>query len=115
MKYCGGTFSRYKAILCTEEITVVGQRCTPDRRLPDESRVEKVLNWGPCIDVLDVRAFLGTIGVCRMFIRNFAHRANPLTMLTRKNQPFVFGPEQISAQDDLRQALIESPVLRLID
>ena len=50
-----------------------------------------------------------------MFIRNFAHRANPLTMLTRKNQPFVFGPEQISAQDDLRQALIESPALRPID
>ena len=36
-------------------------------------------------------------------------------MLTRKNQPFVFGPEQISAQDDLRQALIESPALRPID
>ena len=77
MKYCGGTFSGYKAILCAEEITVVGHRCTPDGRLPDESRVEKVLNWGPCIDVSDVRAFLGTIGVCRMFIRNFAHRANP--------------------------------------
>ena len=115
MKYCGGTFSGYKAILCAEEITVVGHRCTPDGRLPDESCVEKVLNWGPCIDVSDVRAFLGTIGVYRMFIRNFAHRANPLTMLTRKNQPFVFGPEQISAQDDLRQALIESPALRPID
>ena len=50
-----------------------------------------------------------------MFIRNFGHRTNPLTMLTRKNQPFVFGPEQIFAQDNLRQALIESPVLRLID
>ena len=115
MKYCGGTFSGYKAILCAEEITVVGHRCMPDGRLPDESRVEKVLNWGPCIDVSDVRAFLGTIGVCHMFIRNFAHRANPLTMLTRKNQPFVFGPKQIFAQDDLRQALIESPALRPID
>ena len=26
MKYCGGTFSGYKAILCAEEITVVGHR-----------------------------------------------------------------------------------------
>ena len=50
-----------------------------------------------------------------MFIQNFVHRANPLTMLTRKNQPFVFRPEQIFAQDDLRQALIESPVLQPID
>ena len=37
MKYCGGTFSGYKAILCAEEITVVSHRCTPDGRLPDES------------------------------------------------------------------------------
>jgi hypothetical protein len=50
-----------------------------------------------------------------MFIQNFVHRANPLTMLTRKNQPFIFRPEQIFAQDDLRQALIESPVLQPID
>ena len=50
-----------------------------------------------------------------MFIRNFAHRANPLTMLTRKDQPFLFGPEQIAAQDDLKQALVNSPALRPIN
>ena len=32
-------------------------------------------------------------------------------MLTRKNYPFIFGPEQINAQDDLKQALINSPAL----
>ena len=77
MKYCSSTFSGYKAILCAEEINVVGHCCTPDRQLPDESRVEKVLNWGPCIDVSDIRVFLGTIGVCRMFIRNFAQTLSP--------------------------------------
>jgi hypothetical protein len=115
MKYCHGTFSGYKATLCASEITVVGHRCTYDGRLPETARVDKVANWGPCLDLSDVRAFLGTIGVCRMFIRNFAHRANPLTLLTRKNQPFVFGPEQIAAQEDLKQALLDSPALRPID
>ena len=81
----------------------------------DESRIEKVLNWGPCRNVSEVRAFLGTVGVCQMFIRNFAHRASPLTMLTRKNHPFIFGPEQIDAQDDLKQAVINSPALRPLD
>ena len=33
MKYCSGMFSGYKAILCTEEITVVGHRCTPEGRI----------------------------------------------------------------------------------
>jgi hypothetical protein len=50
-----------------------------------------------------------------MFIRNFAHRAHALTILTRKNQPFIFGPEQIAAQEDLKQALLDSPALRPID
>jgi len=115
MKYCHGTFSGYKATLCAEEITVVGHRCTFNGRLPDESRVAKIVNWGPCSDLSDVRAFLGTIGVARMFIKNFAHRAHALTMLTRKNYPFIFGPEQIAAQEDLKQALLDSPALRPID
>ncbi|ETW78933.1 hypothetical protein HETIRDRAFT_453476 [Heterobasidion irregulare TC 32-1] len=73
------------------------------------------MKWGPCRDLSDVRAFLGTIGVVWIFIQNFAHRAHALTMLTRKDFPFVFGPDQIVAQDDLRSALLESPALQPID
>ena len=51
MKYCGGTFSGYKATICASEITVVGHRCTYEGRLLDDSRIEKVLNWGPCKNV----------------------------------------------------------------
>jgi hypothetical protein len=115
MKYCHGTFSGYKATLCASETTVVGHQCTYKGRLPDEPHIAKILNWGPCHDLSDIRAFLGTIEVCRMFIRNFAHRANVLTILTRKDQPFIFGPEQLAAQEDLKQALVDSPTIRAID
>jgi hypothetical protein len=115
MKYCHGTFSGYKATLCAAEIVVVGHRCTMNGRLPDDSRVEKIVNWGPCLDLSEVRAFLGTVGVVRIFIRNFAHRAHALVVLTRKDFPFVFGPEQIAAQEDLKQALLTCPALRPID
>ena len=77
--------------------------------------MEKIVNWGPCSDVSDVRAFLGTIGVTCMFIHNFAHRAHHLTLLTRKDQLFIFGPEQLAVQEDLKQALLNSPALRPID
>jgi hypothetical protein len=36
-------------------------------------------------------------------------------MLTRKLQPFVFGADQLAAQEDLKQAVLTSPVLRPID
>src|SRR5882762_8035341 len=115
IKYCGGTFSGYKSLLCTEEITAVGHHCTPRGRLPDPTRVDKIANWGPCKDLSDVHAFLGTVGVCRIFIQNFAKRANPLVKLTRKGIPFHFGPEQIVAQEDLKQGLLTSNALKPID
>ena len=114
-KYCGGTFSGPKTVLCAEEIVVVGHRCTPLGRLPDTSRVDKITKWGPCKDLSEVRTFLGTVGVCRIFIKNFARCANPLVNLTRKEVPFEFGPAQVAAQADLKEALLNSPALRPID
>ena len=115
MKYCGGTFSGYKAKLCAPEIVVTGHRCTYEGRLPEQDRVAKIVNWGPCADLTDVRAFVGTIGVCRMFIRNFAHRAHHLVKLTRKGAEWEFGEKQLEAMADLKEALVKSPALRPID
>ena len=38
-----------------------------------------------------------------------------LGLLTRKEAPFIFGPEQISVQEALKAALLASPALRPID
>ncbi len=46
-----------------------------------------------------------------MFILHFAKCANPLVNLTRKGVPVEFGPEQKAAQEDLKQALLNSPAL----
>ena len=115
MKYCGGTFPEHKSILCIPEITVLGHQCTIDERLPNKSRVNKIVNWGPCKDLTDVHTFLGTIGVCRLFIRNFSHCAHHLVKLTRKGISWGFGPEQLAAMKDLNQALLSSPALQPIN
>ena len=74
-----------------------------------------IRNWGPCKNLSEVRAFLGTVGVIRIFIRNFAHRAHHLVKLTRKDAPFEWGPEQEAAQADLKKAVLDSPALRAIN
>ena len=102
MKYSGGTFSGYKSILCAPEIMVLGHHCTAEGWLPDKNKLVKIVNWGPCKDLTDVCAFIGTIGVCRLFIKNFAHRAHHLVKLTRKGAPWEFGPEQLEAMADSR-------------
>ena len=53
----------------------------------------------------EVRMFLGTIGVCRIFIKDFVEIARPLSKLLRKDTPFVWGQEQEKLMAELRQAL----------
>ena len=53
--------------------------------------------------------------IVHIFIKDFTKRAHPLVYLTRKDAPFEFRPQQISAQEDLKRALIQSPALRPID
>jgi hypothetical protein len=115
MRYSGGTFSGVKSTLIAEEYSVVGYRCTPAGRVPEVDRVQAIRDWGPCKSLSEVRAFLGTVGVLRIFIRNFARRAHHLVKLTRKDAPFEWGEEQEAAQEDLKQAVIESPALRALD
>jgi hypothetical protein len=47
-----------------------------------------------------------------VFIKNFAHH---LVKLTRKEATFEYGPQQIEAQEDTKQALLTSPALKPID
>jgi hypothetical protein len=115
MKYCGGTFSGYKSFLCTREFIVLGHRCTPEGRLPDTKRVAAISKWTNCSNLSEVRAFLGTIGVARIFIKNFAKKAFPLNNLTRTGVPFAFGPEQKQAMEQLKNDLLNSPALQPID
>jgi hypothetical protein len=58
MKYCGGTFSSPKLFLCVPEIFVLGHRCTPEGRLPDESRVSAIRKWDHANPSLKFTLFL---------------------------------------------------------
>lgn len=115
MKYCGGTFSGHKTVLCAEEITVVGHRCTIDGRLPEVDRVGVITRWPACTTVSEVRMFLGTVGVCRVFIKDFAKLAGPLNSLLRQNVPFSWGMEQDRSMADLKEALKNAVPLGNID
>jgi hypothetical protein len=44
--------------------------------------------------VKEVRAFLGLASFYRRLVPNFAEIAKPLTVLTRKDQEFKWGPQQ---------------------
>ena len=115
MKYCGGTFSGPKTTLCAAEIMVVGYRCTYDGRLPETDRVGVIKQWSACNNVSEVRMFLEMIGVCRVFIQDFAWLAGPLNNLLRKDVTFKWTKDHDRAMQDLKDALEDAVPLGNID
>ena len=66
-------------------------------------------------DVPRLRAFLGLANYYRRFVKNFSLIAKPLTILTGKDQPWIWSREQQQAFDTLKQRLGSAPVLRRPD
>ena len=110
IKYAGATFSGKKSFLCCAEFIVVGHRCTYEGRKPEEHMAEVVYAWPPCKNKTDVRAFLGTVGQLRMFIKNYAKKVEPLTRLT-SNVPWEWGPEHDNAMNLLKNGVRNAPCL----
>jgi hypothetical protein len=115
IKYVGCTRLGPKAFLCVPESLIVGHMCCYKGRRAADSKVNKICNWGPCNNLSEVRAFLGTAGLMQIFIKNFSLIARPLTRLTHKDTEFVFGTEEIASQEKLKAAIISSPAIRAID
>jgi hypothetical protein len=82
MKIMGGTFNGKKTTVCAPTVVIVGHTCCYEGRMPDHSWVQAIVNWPHCQDLTQVCSFLGTCGVLRIFIRNYAALACPLVNLT---------------------------------
>ena len=111
----GGTFSGKKLVLCSETAVILGHLCNAEGRVPDTERVQRIRDWPLCKSVTEVRAFLGTLGWVRHFVRDFALVSRPLVETTRKGVVFRFGEAQERAMEELKETLANSPALRAID
>ncbi|GKC16517.1 putative reverse transcriptase domain-containing protein [Tanacetum coccineum] len=60
-----------------------------------------------------VYQFLGLAGYYRRFIKDFSKIAKSLTELTQKNKNYIWGEDQESAFQLLKQKLCEAPILAL--
>jgi hypothetical protein len=76
------------------------------------SKVEVVMSIPRPRDVSRLRAFLGLCNYYRKFIKTFSAIAKPLTMLTRLDQPWIWGDEQEAAFGQLKDRLVSAPILR---
>ena len=113
--HAGATVSAPKLFIAAPEVIILGHKCTYEGRIPDDSKTAKVRSWPPCKTVSDVRAFLGTAGTMRIWIKNYSAIARPLVDLTRKNTDFVWEEQHDHAMQELKDAIVNSPALIPID
>jgi len=62
IKSAGATFAANKAQICRPEVLIIGQTCNAAGRIPDSSKVDKILSWPPLKQPKEFRQFLG---LCR--------------------------------------------------
>ncbi|GKE67275.1 putative reverse transcriptase domain-containing protein, partial [Tanacetum coccineum] len=79
----------------------------------DPAKIEAIKNWTSPTTPTEVHQFLGLAGYYRRFIEGFSKITKPLTKLTQKNKNYIWGEEQESAFQLLKQKLYKAPILAL--
>ena len=77
----------------------------------DPEKIAAVKTLPTPTNVTDVRAFVGLVSYYRRHIEGCSGITKPLTDLTKKDRPFIWGDEQKKAFETLKQKSIEYPVL----
>ncbi|GKE25364.1 putative reverse transcriptase domain-containing protein [Tanacetum coccineum] len=72
-----------------------------------------IKNWASPTTPTEIHQFLGLVGYYRRFIKDFLKIAKSLTELTKKNKKYIWGEDQESTFQLLKQKLCEAPILAL--
>ena len=78
---------------------------------PDPDKLKAIDEWPVPKNLTELRAFVGLASYYRRHVEGFSDLAKPLSELTRKNQPFIWGPDQQRAFEILKKRLMNYPVL----
>src|SRR4051812_14114680 len=79
----------------------------------DESKINAIKSWPQPTNLQQVRSFLGLAGFYCRSVKDFSTIASPLHALSKKDAPFVWGPSQDIAFNELNNLLTHAPVLAL--
>ncbi|GKE12610.1 putative reverse transcriptase domain-containing protein, partial [Tanacetum coccineum] len=79
----------------------------------DPAKIKAVKNWTSPTTPIEIRQFLGLACYYQRFIKDFSKIAKSLTELTQKNKKYIWGKDQESAFQLLKQKLCEAPILAL--
>lgn len=104
-----------KCELFRTEVEFLGHLISRDGVRMMEDKVKAVQEWPVPTTVTQVRAFLGTAGYYRKFIKDFSSVAAPLSDLTKDGVTFEWSAKQEESFQKLKTAMAQGPILILPD
>jgi hypothetical protein len=94
-----------------ESVEYLGYILSPAGLTMASDKVQTIQDWPEPRRVKDIQSFLGFANFYRRFIYNFSDITVPLTRLTRKHVPFIFGNKERDAFNYLKSAFASAPIL----
>ncbi|GAU45204.1 hypothetical protein TSUD_139090 [Trifolium subterraneum] len=98
-----------------KEVSFLGHVISSGDIAVDPAKVDAVMKQGTPESVSEIRSFLGLAGYYRRFIEGSSKMALPLTLLTRKDQAFVWDEKCEKSFQELKRKLTTAPMLILPD
>ena len=99
LRKCGLTLNK-KCQFRLPKLTFFGHDLSKQGISPSEENVSAIQNAKPPQNTAEVRLFFGLVQYCAKFLPDYAQVAEPLRILTRRDQDFIWG-------DALREILPE--------
>lgn len=100
-----------KCQLLRERVLFLGHVVSATGIEPDPQKTEKIRSFPTPTDVTSLRRFLGLASYYRRFVQDFAIIAAPLNQLTRKDVAFEWSESCQKSFEQLKSALVSTPVL----
>ncbi|XP_022024598.1 uncharacterized protein LOC110924933 [Helianthus annuus] len=100
-----------KCHFMVKEGVVLGHKISEVGSEVDPAKVDIISKLPSPTSVRGIRSFLGHAGFYRRFIKDFSKIGRAMTRLLEKDAPFVFSEECMKAFKQLKQRLIEAPIL----
>jgi len=98
-----------------DEVQFFGHVISAQWIVVDPAKVEAVVKWENPKSATKIRSFLGLTGYYRRFIEGFSKIVAPLTLLTRKDQPFTWTDKCEESFQELKRRLTSAPILVIPD
>ena len=107
----GLTLNEKKCQFRLPKLTFFGHDLSSKGIAPSEEKVPAVQNAKPPQSTAEVRSFLGLVQYCAKFLPDFSQVAEPLRMLTRKDQQFMWEDAQRKPFQKLKDLLARAEIL----